>query len=73
MSRITIVHKSRLLAAATAISAIGFLTAPTSAQASPILPPCTRWGFPGTFSLYQSTGDTVSFTATGRPFTDSSR
>src|SRR2546421_429755 len=65
MSRITTVNKSQLFAAVTAISAVGFLIVPASAQAFPTLPPCSQWGFPGRFSLYQSTGDTVSFTATG--------
>jgi hypothetical protein len=65
MSRMTIVNRSQLFAAATTISAVGFLILPASAQAFPILPPCSQWGFPGYFSLYQSTGDSVSFTATG--------
>lgn len=65
MSQVTIVNKSRLFAAATAMSAVGFLALSPPAQAHPILPPCSQWGFPGRFSLYQSTGDTVSFTATG--------
>lgn len=57
--------KSQLCAAAATLSAFGLLVIPASAQAHPNLPPCTQWGFPGAFSLYQSTGDTVSFTATG--------
>jgi hypothetical protein len=65
MSRIVIVKQLQLFAAATAISAAGFLMPPAFAQAFPILPPCSQWGFPGTFSLYQSTGDTVRFTAMG--------
>ena len=71
MSHIAIVNGSRLLAAATAISAVGFLTLATPAQAHPMLPfplapACSQWGFPGLFSLKQTVlGQTVSFTATG--------
>lgn len=55
---------------ATAIGAMGFLTAPVPAQAHPMLPfplapACSQWGFPGNFSLKQSNGDTVTFNATG--------
>jgi hypothetical protein len=65
MSQFTIVNRSQLLAAATALTAVGFLTVPPPAQAHPILPPCSQWGFPGDFLLKQSNGDTVEFNATG--------
>ncbi len=66
MSQLTILNKScQVFAAATAISAVGFLTVSPPAQAHPILPPCSQWGFPGNFSLKQSNGDTVRFYATG--------
>ena len=70
MSRVTIVDRSQLLAAATAISAVGFLTVSTPAQAAPMFPlpldpPCSQFGFPGNFSLKQSSGYTVRFNSTG--------
>ena len=70
MSQLTIVNRSKLLAAATAITAVGFLTVSPPAQAHPTLPlplapACSQWGFPGKFSLKQSNGDTVRFNATG--------
>jgi hypothetical protein len=66
MLHVIIVNRSQLLAAATAISAVvGFLTVPPPAQAHPILPPCSQWGFPGDFLLKQANGDTVEFNATG--------
>lgn len=68
MSQITIVNRSQLLTAVTALTAAGLLTVSTPAQAHPILPlapACSQWGFPGDFSLKQSNGDTVHFNATG--------
>jgi len=49
MSHVTIVNRSQLFAAATAISAVGFLTIPTPAQAHPMLPlapACSQYSFP---------------------------
>jgi hypothetical protein len=68
MSQLTVVTRSQLLAAATAITVIGFLTIPAPALAGPTLPlapACSQYGFPGDFSLKQSNGDTVRFNATG--------
>jgi hypothetical protein len=71
MSQLTIVNRSQLLAAATAITAVGFLTLSPPAQAHPMLPlplapACSQWGFPGLFALKQTAlGQTVSFNATG--------
>jgi hypothetical protein len=42
---------------------VGFLSVSPPAQAHPILPPCSQWGFPGDFLLKQSNGDTVEFNA----------
>lgn len=63
-----IVNKSPLFAAATAISAVGFLTAPAPAQAVPMLPlapASTGCTFGGDFALQQSNGARVSFSSTG--------
>lgn len=65
MSHVTIVKRRPFIAAATALTAVGVLTLSPPAQAHPILPPCSQWGFPGDFSLKQSNGDTVEFSATG--------
>jgi hypothetical protein len=68
MSQLAIVNRSQLLAAATALSAVGFLTVSPPAQAHPMLPlapACSQWGLNGIFSLQQSNGDTVSFTMNG--------
>jgi hypothetical protein len=68
MSHVTISNRSQMFAAATAITAVGFLTVSPPAQAHPMLPlapACSQWGFPGYFSLKQSNGDTVEFNATG--------
>jgi hypothetical protein len=49
MSQLTIVNSSQLFAAATAITAAGFLTVAPPAQAHPILPlapACTQYSFP---------------------------
>jgi hypothetical protein len=69
MSQLNSVNRSPLLAAATAISAVGFLTLATPSQARPMLPlgppACSQWGFPGDFSLNQTNNDTVRFNSTG--------
>src|ERR1700694_677510 len=67
MSRVTIANRSELFAAATAVSAVGLLGLSAPAHAGPMFPlapPCSQWGFPGQFSLYQSNGYTVQFPAT---------
>jgi hypothetical protein len=51
MSQFTIVNRSQLLAAATALTAVGFLTAAPPAQAHPMLPfplapACSQYSFP---------------------------
>jgi hypothetical protein len=61
-------QRSPLIAAAAAITAVGFLTVSPPAQAGPMIPlapPCSQWGFPGDFSLKQSNGPVVRFNATG--------
>jgi len=64
MSHNSIVSRSSLVAAATAMSAVGFLTVAPPAHARPMLPlapACSQWGFPEPFSLKQTNGDTVRF------------
>jgi hypothetical protein len=57
------------IAAATAITAAGFLAVPTPAQARPMIPlapgACSEYVFNGNFSLKQSNGDTVVFSSIG--------
>jgi len=68
MSHVMLVNGSQLLAAATAIGAVGFLTVSPPAQAHPMFPlgpACSQYGFPGVFTLKQSNGDTVRFNSTG--------
>jgi hypothetical protein len=68
MSQLTIVNRSQLFAAATAISAVGFLTVPAPAQAHPMFPlapACSQYGFNGVFTLKQSNGAVVRFNSTG--------
>jgi hypothetical protein len=68
MSHVTILNKSQLFAAATAISAVGFLTAPAPALADRMFrlaPACTQYGFNGEFPIRGGNGWTVSFTSTG--------
>jgi len=70
MSHATIVNRSQLLSAATALTAVGFFTVAPPAQAGPmsplpLAPPCSQYGFGGIFELKQSNGDTVRFNATG--------
>jgi hypothetical protein len=58
----TLVNRSQLLAAATAITAVGFLTLAPPAQAKPTLPlapGCSQWALPTVFILKQTNGDTV--------------
>jgi hypothetical protein len=70
MSKSTTVNKSQLFAAATAISALGLLTAPATAQAYPIVPlapDCHQYGFPQWgFTITQSNGLDVYFLGTGK-------
>jgi hypothetical protein len=71
----TIIHRqtaakrtAQVLAAATAITAMGFLTGPTSAQARPILPLaplCHQYQFPGNFTLRWDDGEVVLFSSYG--------
>ncbi|MGZ4526340.1 MAG: hypothetical protein ACXVX7_07765 [Mycobacterium sp.] len=68
MSHVALVNRSQLFAAATAITALGLFTLSPPAHARPtvpLAPACSQWGFPGAFSLKQSTGDTVRFNSTG--------
>jgi hypothetical protein len=68
MSQLTNVNRSQLLAAATAISAMGFLTVSPPVQAHPMLPlapACNQYVFNGDFALKQSYGGVVSFNSTG--------
>jgi hypothetical protein len=68
MSQLTIVNRSQLLAAATAITAMGFLTVSPPVQAHPMLPlapACNQYVFNGDFALKQSYGGVVSFNSTG--------
>jgi len=70
MSQSTVLIRTQMFAAATAMSAAGLLIVSPPAQARPMLPvplapACSQWGFPGNFSLKQSTGDTVRFNSTG--------
>jgi hypothetical protein len=68
MSQLTNVNRSPWLAAATALTAVGLFTVSPPAQAHPMLPlgpACSQWGFPGVFTLKQSSGDNVRFDATG--------
>jgi Bacterial TSP3 repeat len=60
MSRLTIMKKSRVLAAATAIGAAGFLTVSPPAQADPMLPlapACDQYGFPDDYFDLTTTKD----------------
>lgn len=66
--RLTILTRVLISAAAMALALGSLVALSPYALAHPVLPPCSQWGFPGNFSLYQSTGDTVSFNATGRTF-----
>jgi hypothetical protein len=71
MSQLTIVNRSQLLAAATAIAALGLLvTGSPPAQAHPMLPfplapDCSQWGFPGNVSIFQTGAIVITFNSTG--------
>jgi hypothetical protein len=64
MSHITIVSRSQLFAAATAISAAGLLAVPAPARAGPMIPlplapPCSQYVFTGGFSLRADAGPQI--------------
>jgi hypothetical protein len=61
MSQEIMVSRSRLLAAATAISAVGLLVVPAPAQALPMIPLAPVCSFNGTYVLNQSNGFRVEF------------
>jgi hypothetical protein len=68
MSHLTVVKRSQLLAAATAITAMGFLTVSPAVQAHPMLPlapACNQYVFNGDFTLRQDNGALISFSSTG--------
>ena len=68
MSQVTIVNKSQVFAAATAISAVGLLVVPVPAQAEPtfpLAPACSQYKFIGDFALNQSNGYRVEFPSQG--------
>ncbi len=68
MSQLTVVKRSQLLAAATAITAMGFLTVSPPVQAHPMLPlapACNQYVFNGDFTLRQDNGAVISFNSTG--------
>jgi hypothetical protein len=69
MAHTSIVNRSRVLAAAAAMSLVGLLLViPAPAQASPMFPlapACKQYGFGGAFSLRQDNGFRVSFSSTG--------
>lgn len=63
-----VARRPQLFAAATAITAAGFLTVPALAQALPMLPlapPCTQYEFTGDTNLAQSNGFVLSFFSKG--------
>jgi hypothetical protein len=68
MSQLTNVNRSQLLAAATAISAMGFLTVSPPVQAHPMLPlapACNQYLFNGDFTFRQDNGALIGFNSTG--------
>jgi hypothetical protein len=69
MSKSPIVTTSQLFAAATAISAIGFVMVPAPARAGPMLPlvapACSQWGFDGPMSFRQSNNWGLTFDSRG--------
>jgi hypothetical protein len=68
MSQLTNVNRSQLLAAATAITTMGFLTVSPPVQAHPMLPlapACNQYFFNGDFTLRQDNGAVISFNSTG--------
>ena len=63
---ITTKQKKAFTALATATAALGLLTGPALAQATPTASTgCTQWQFMGNFAFNQSNGYSVSFPATG--------
>src|SRR5258708_32534680 len=63
-------NSSKVFAAATAISAVGFLTVAAPAWAGPMFPlplapPCSQYAFKGDFSVRQANGYQVFFSSTG--------
>jgi hypothetical protein len=68
MPQLTNANRSQLLAAATAITAAGFLTVSPPVQAHPMLPlapACNQYVFNGDFTLRQDNGALISFNSTG--------
>ena len=66
----TIVNRSQLFAAATAIGVVGFLTLSPPAQAHPMLPfplapACNQYLFNGDFTFRQDNGALIGFNSTG--------
>jgi hypothetical protein len=67
MSHVAIVNRSQVFAAATAITALGFLTVPTPAQADPRPAPpsaCSQYAFDGPFIINES-GSKIYFESYG--------
>jgi hypothetical protein len=70
MPQLIIVNRSQLFAAATALTAVAFLTVSPPAQAGPMLPlplapPCSQYDFPALFWLKQANGDSVELNGNG--------
>ena len=68
MLQLTSVNRAQLLVAATAITAMGFLTVSPPVQAHPMLPlapACNQYVFNGDFTLRQDNGALISFNSTG--------
>jgi len=70
MPHVTIMNRSQLFAAATALTAVAFLTVSPPAQAGPMLPlplapPCSQYDFPALFWLKQANGDSVELNGNG--------
>jgi hypothetical protein len=68
MSQLTNVNRSQLLAAATAITAMGFLTVSPPARAHPMLPlapACNQYVFNGDFTFRNDRSGPISFNSTG--------
>jgi len=62
-------QKTAFTAWATATAALGLLTGPALAQATPVIPlgvGCTQYQFTGNFALNQPNGFSVSFISTGQ-------
>jgi hypothetical protein len=68
MSQLTNVNRSQLLAAAAAITAMGFLTVSAPARAHPMLPlapACNQYVFNGDFTFRNDRSGPISFNSTG--------